>query len=258
MPNVLLLNYGGPGDYYYSRLPSKIDSIIHRCIVHYGGPGWVTSSTCEIGELKVTLYAFAIHRALIIEQPDEASDKTKALFEAAYNMTKTECAKPYSLLEHNCVRATATVLHELDKTLPSTLSSPWALDDCFKKYIQLLNTNQKKPLPLQQFMKTYHQHIASSFTFFENPYWLHHELTSIEALVEKLHDKQEERTLAVLTKMKWIVNKNIYGQFIAGERAPEDFKKGLDHYYKQFALYSRLKINPSASNDHEQSHPNPK
>lgn len=228
------LNFGGPGGRWITDDPEQTARLIDHCTSYYGGSRFSLQSSCIVNGIHVTLYAFAVHRAVYLELPENTDDDNVALFYKAKQIAVHLCDNEYKLMENNCVTAAASLLHMLDPSLtPHQLISPWTLDKLFKNYI--IQSYAKKPETLKIFFSKYQQKVKSEFTLFSTPpHWTLHEIQSLHELIQKSHDKNfEERTKKVLFELGWVIGINANNQFIVGTAAPSDFREGLNKFYLQ-------------------------
>jgi hypothetical protein len=233
-------NYGGPSykdEQYYHSQNAYIPELIKSNNQMYKIP--LSEANYTINGVHATVFTTGIHRSVLLSIPKICSDETRQLFLHAKETADKFNGQDYTLLDHNCVQCTSTVLRALapnDPNLPPlTVSMPWRLDSHLKKYCGSYKDNT-----INEFTKAYQEKINQEwFSFARSRSFAggKKQIDSVQEIIKHATGDSPkssgERTKSVLKKMEW-VTEDATGILRPGKNAPEDFKKELTAYYKNY------------------------
>ncbi|MGV3740170.1 MAG: hypothetical protein ACO1N3_02615 [Gammaproteobacteria bacterium] len=233
------LNYGGPGDQWYSSKENEIEQLEDACKTNYGPPH--RSVEFSHKGLKIKVLTYSLHRALLVELLPGADSETKRRYQHLREEARDFCRKDYSLLGNNCVTATTRILHRLDPALaPEYLVLPWSLDDALKRS-PLLNIKEGFMKP---FFDIYDRKEQSNYFSFVSQRSKLRALKSVQdVFVTVYHGEhlERERTKSSLIELNWVVEDE-QGILHPTSKAPTDFILGLQQFNQDYQAVIELKF----------------
>ncbi|MCX7091727.1 MAG: hypothetical protein NTU48_09800 [Legionellales bacterium] len=233
------LNYGGPGEQWYTSNQTEIPALDQACDATYGPPR--RSVNLSVQGLKLKIMAYGVHRAIHVELPPFSSYKTHQLYDQLRETALDFCDKDYAILNNNFVTAVTTILHQIDPTIvPQYLVFPWSLDDTLKEY----QHQQVSAGFLKQFFNLYEQKLNQQnyFSFISNRAKLR-EIKSLHDVLNKAYQGEHhdrERTKSALIELNW-VTEDEQGLLHPSSRAPMDFRLGLIQFNQDYQAVTVLK-----------------
>lgn len=237
--NCFFLNYGGPGGKWYASKEDSIRYLDEQCKENYGPP---TRKVDFIAHgLKIRVHTYGYHRALYVELPENASQKTQKLYQLLREESHAFCDKEYATATNNCVSAVTAILHRIDANLvPEYLVLPWTLDAVLDKSLHA----QSRSGVMKPFFDKYEQKASQKnyFSFVSQRSKLRAIKSVKEVINQAYHgeEQERERTKSSLIELNWVMEDK-QGILHPTKKAPRDFFIGLCKYNQDYQAVTMLK-----------------
>lgn len=242
-------NYGRPMEENFTNKLEEARKLQQNCRDFYGPPARELVIQDQDGKgirgINVTVYTHGIHRSVMLHLPKDASDETRELFKKIRTKAAAFCQgehENYKVLSKNCVTSVSSILNYLDpKITPPDMVVPWSLDANIKKHAKTYAENS-----LEQSFITKYQEIANKevFSSFKTYHWESNTINSSTDIVSHAYGKAGgtgERTKSTLVELGWVVEDKISHLLWPTDKAPPDFKTGLEAYNNDYEKVQELK-----------------
>lgn len=229
---AFFLNYGGPGSRWMAEDREIIQQLDEACQKSYFWP--IRKVTYEIKGITATVCTYGLHRALLLEIPDNAPEQTVHMYEQAKKAGKIVRCKDYKQLRNNCVTAVAAALNCLDSNMvPPDVVLPWSLDAQLDLYCGYYQENTTTNF----FITKYQEKVRGEFfSFFRTRHWTKNKISTSEDIIAHAYGQTGgtgERTKSTLLELGWVVEDN--NRILRpADDAPNDFKMALEAYNQDF------------------------
>lgn len=232
------LNYGGLSS-FWSEDPLITMNLHQECINFYGQP--IRFREYKVKGLDLTVCTYGIHRALLVQLPENASKETSDLFEIIKENAAEFCWSEYELLNNNCVTSVANILNLIDKNMtPKKVVFPWSLDQHLKKYCG----SYEQGTSMAAFIEKYQEKVQRQrFTLLRRHHWAETKVETAQDIIAHAYGKTGgtgERTKSTLLELGWVTEDKNH-LLRPTQKAPADFREGLAEYNLDLEKVQKLK-----------------